>query len=450
MSQGRKFRSRERISLLAKVAITLYFLFGAFQASFAAVLEIHQGDSFEAAVESLQPGDTLIVHQGTYADTGRISIRVKGTPSQPVVIKNAEGEMRPHITRPASATAQNTINIEGATYLTVKGLEISSNGGDGINLNSNPSYITLEDLDIHDIDVGINLRSDMHHITIRRNHIHGTTNTGEGLYVGCNLAACAVSDSLIEGNWIHDTLQAGQGDGIEIKRGSHSNIVRDNVIHDTNYPCILVYGTEGNPRNIIERNAMWNCGDSGIQAAADAVIRNNIILVTTADGLNSQDHQGVTPNNLEFVHNTIVGGNPCLRLHNWSDKQGMVFANNAIYCESDNFVISGLNGVIVTGNVVVPSTSSIPSSGYIVGRSADLDLSDAAARNVYPTSDSRLIDAGTLSYATAIDFNSTSRTGQPDAGAYTWTADQNPGWLVGPGFKDTPGRPAPPTNLTVQ
>ena len=61
----------------------------------------------------------------------------------------------------------------------------TSNGGDGINMSGDPSYITLEDLVIHDISVGINFRSSMHHITVRRNHIYSTNDTGEGMYVGC-------------------------------------------------------------------------------------------------------------------------------------------------------------------------------------------------------------------------------------------------------------------------
>ena len=144
-----------------------------------------------------------------------------------------------------------------------------------------------------------------------------------------------------ENNTIYNTHpSASQGDGIEIKRGSHSNIIRNNIIHDTSFPCILLYGTEGNPRNIVEQNVMWNCGDSGIQAAADAIIRNNVIFPkNSANGFNSQSHQGVSPNNLEFVHNTVIGGNPCLRLSGWGDKQGMQLTNNAIYCESDNFKI---------------------------------------------------------------------------------------------------------------
>ena len=180
---------------------------------------------------------------------------------------------------------------------------------------------------------------------------------------------------------------------------------------------------------------MWNCGDSGIQVAADAIIRNNIILESPDNGLNSQDHQGVTPNNIEFIHNTIVGGDPCLRMNNWGDKTGMVFANNAIYCASNNFKISGLSGVTVRGNVIVPTISQLPIGGYQVGRSAQQDYMDAAGRDLYPTPDSPLLDAGDPAHTTALDFNHSPRTGSPEAGASTWTASSNPGWRVQPGFK---------------
>ncbi len=405
-------------------------------------LHIYPGDDFENAVEGLSPGDTLIVHEGTYSGSGRISVTVDGTATDPVVIRAAEGEQRPLITRPPGASAQNTINIEGAHYLTVRGLEITSNGGDGINMSGNPSFIVLEDLVIHDISVGINFRSDMHNITVRGNHIYSTNDTGEGMYVGCNNATCVVRDSIIENNWVHDTFAASQGDGIEIKKGSHSNIVRNNVIHDTNYPCILLYGTEGNPRNLVEGNVMWNCGDSGIQAAADSIIRNNIILDSPRNGFNSQSHQGVIPANLEFVHNTIIGGSPCLRINEWDSRPGLVFANNAVYCSSANYSVAGLGGVTVAGNIFEPAAGAFPSSGFVVGRSEAQDFVDAGDRQVYPTSDSAVLSAGDANYTTAIDFNGTQRLAGIDVGAYTWTGIQNPGWRVAPGFKDSASAPS--------
>jgi parallel beta-helix repeat protein len=411
-------------------------LAGAMVPAWAAQQELVPGSSFEAAVESLAPGDTLTVHAGTYDGTGRISVTVPGTAAQPVLVRGAAGEARPLITRPAGSTAQNTINIEGASFLTLAGLEISGNG-DGISLSLNPHHITIEDCDVHNVDVGINFRSSMHHVTVRRTHIHDTGvggYTGEGLYVGCNDGSCAVSESVFENNWIHDTLQASQGDGIEIKLGSWGNLVRDNVIYNTKYPGILLYGTAGNARNVVERNVLWNCADSGIQAAADAVIRNNLILESPGNGFNSQDHNGVTPNRIEFVNNTLVGGAPVLRLSNWANKQGMILANNAIY-SSGGYSVGSLTGVVVTGNVAYPATTALPSTGVVAGYGTSIDFVNATAKDVYPTSNSKLIDAGNAVYAPADDFNGTARSGVPEAGAYTWTQSANPGWGVAPGFK---------------
>ena len=46
------------------------------------------------------------------------------------------------------------------------------------------------------------------------------------------------SPEFIENNWIHDNLPGTtQGDGIEVKVGSHSNLIKDNVIY--NMPFFL-------------------------------------------------------------------------------------------------------------------------------------------------------------------------------------------------------------------
>src|SRR6185295_20059410 len=69
--------------------------------SAAAQRDLYPGSSFETAVESLTPGDTLTVHAGTYDGTGRISISVPGTAAKPVLVRGASGEAKPLITRPA-------------------------------------------------------------------------------------------------------------------------------------------------------------------------------------------------------------------------------------------------------------------------------------------------------------------------------------------------------------
>jgi len=409
----------------------------------AAVIHLNPGGSFESAAEALNAGDTLIVHAGTYAESGRVAITVRGTQAQPVIIQAAAGEARPLITRSGGAV-ENTIDIVGATWLTIRNLEITGSVGDGVNMSGNPSYITLENLEIHDILVGINFRSSMHHITARRNQIYNTADTGEGMYVGCHDGSCVVSESLIEGNWIHHTADSDQGDGIEIKKGSHSNVIRDNVIHDTFYPCIILYGTQGNPPNIVEGNVMWNCADAGIQVAADAVIRNNIIIPGDGGGLSSQSNNGVSPANLSIVNNTFIGGSPCLRMNGWSGSPGMVFANNAVYCPSADFAIGSLAGVTLTGNVVDEVPPGFTAGSYTPGRTQAQDFVNPGARNFYPTATAPLLGTANGGQQPVDDFNGTARQGTADAGAYVRTAASNPGWAVGPGFKGESMTPAAP------
>src|SRR6185369_6228410 len=118
--------------------------------------------------------------------------------------------------------------------------------------------------------------------------------TGEAFYLGCNDNHCQFHDSLVANNYIHDLNGPSitQGDGIEIKKGSYANIVRDNVIHDTSYPGITLYDVAGNGApNIIERNIVWNSGDSGIQVTADAIVRNNIVLGAAVNAFFSNNIQ---------------------------------------------------------------------------------------------------------------------------------------------------------------
>ena len=405
------------------------------------VLDLRPGGSFETMVESLAAGDTLIVHAGTYADSGRLSITARGTAATPIVIRGATGEARPVITRPSAAALQNTINIEGAAYLTIKGLEIVGNGGDGINLNSFPTFITLEDLKIHDVDVGINFRSSMNNIVARRNEIYRTgarNGTGEGMYVGCNNATCLVSDSLIENNWIHDTLPGTtQGDGIEIKVGSHSNIIRDNVIYNRPYPGIFVYGTLANGANLVERNVIWNCLE-GIYAVSDAIVRNNIILNSTL-GLSLYPHAQVPVlKNITAVNNTLYGNRTGV-LVRWGGIN-MMLANNAIFSPSATAVNSG-SGIaassIVRNNYIEGSSSSaIDNARFFAGGSSSTVFTNTAARNFWPLANSIVLGKGDSLLTPALDFNGSKRAAPFDVGAYQRNGlASNPGWAITTSFK---------------
>jgi parallel beta-helix repeat protein len=430
------------------------------QQSWADTAEIYPGDSIAVAVSSLSPGDTLIVHQGTYNEDGRITFNVAGTQALPVLVTGAANEAKPLIN--GTNPNHNVMVVEGnVSYLTIRGLEITGTG-DGINLNGNIHHVTLEDNHVHDVTgVGLNFRSSMNNLLVRRNHIHDTHDTAEGMYIGCNNSACRVTDSIFEKNLVHDTGSSAddsQGDGIELKQGSYNNIIRDNVIFNTRWPCILLYGTDGNPQNIVEGNVVWNCGDSAMQIQGEAIVRNNILINTSGagEGFVSMNHQS-SVTNLQVVNNTIIGasGAQCMVLRSWSDKPNMVVANNALYCEGNSALdfVNGSSGVTVANNVVVGSVSGA-GGGTIQGRGTAQDFIGASAFNVWPSADSPLRGAANSTLTPTDDFNKSSRISPSDVGAYEADSSaSNPGWAVQEAFKQLgPGdftAPAPPTNLTV-
>ena len=398
--------------------------------------EIGPTDDLEAAVATLSAGDELVLRGGTYFFDENVTIRANGTAAQPITIRAKNGE-QPIIEQATSN--QNVVEINSSSHLVISGIEFTG-GSHGIRL-INSDYITIQGCEVHetgDVAISANSGGTYEGLKILRNHIHHTNGTGEGMYLGCNNDGCRIANSLIEGNYIHHTNRATvqQGDGIEIKEGSYGNTVRDNVIHDTKYPGILLYSTVGNgPPNIIEGNVVWNVSDNTMQIAADAVIRNNIVL----GNVSFQSHQSGSPSNIEFVHNTIVNDGSGVEVRNVSGS--VLIANNAVYSQGQAIrLISGdLSQVQLFGNVGAGGLSG-GSSGYVDGNGISTDMvagnyAGTPPIDPYPAPGSALVGAGNSAYVTSTDFNGNPRAGSSDVGAYTFNENGNPGWTITTGFK---------------
>lgn len=415
----------------------------------AAVIHAGPADDVLSLLRGLQPGDELVLDAGTYVMTARYGFQLNGTAENPIVVRASDGaDVLFH--RP---DANQNLWDFSATYAVVRGIRFSG-GSAGLRIEG-ADHLTIEDCEIFDTqdvalrfnDAGVTYAS----VIIRRNHIHHTGGTGEGMYLGCNSDGCRLRDSLIEGNWVHDTNgpDVSQGDGIELKEGSFNNVIRDNVIHDTNYPCILTYSTVGNGGpNIIERNLLWNCGDHGIQSAQDSIIANNIILGAAADGISLQPHQAGVPGNQRVLHNTVFNtGGSAIVVRNAAGS--VVVANNAVYTDGTAAAIRIVGSdatVILAGNVGQGGLEGSSQNGLATG-SIGADFVDAHLNGVppidcFPAEGSALIGAADAQYLTETDFNGTLRAGSRDAGAYRYDPAGNPGWTLGPGFKDMSLNPA--------
>lgn len=367
---------------------------------------VQNGAMLKATVAGLQPGQRLELGSGTWSVDSFFSIDVAGTSIAPIWIA-AKAGATPVITRPDNG--QNALNVGAnstASHLVLEGLEVT--GGDtGIKI-FHATQVWIDDCHVHHVGgAGIAANTyDTSYLHLTRNHIHDTAGTAEGMYLGANDGVVAMSHSVIADNHIHDTY-GDQGDGIELKQGSFANRIVGNTVHDTKYPCITVYGTDGLAPNVIEQNVCYRSQDNVMQVQGEAIVRDNLI-VGGAQGFQSHDHQG-TSMNLEVVHNTILSQNRGANLAHWNNRPGMVFANNVVYSQSSQAVVfgSGSSGVELAGNVALGPVVNA-STGFTQGNGLSdfLGLSwDGSALNATPSSGGALIGKADGLWLVEFDLN---------------------------------------------
>ena len=416
--------------------------------AWAEVYRLSPADDVQKVAKSLEPGDELVLATGVYDTNGRWKFELRGTPTRPIVIRAGAGQ-QPLV---RASPDHNVMEIRGEHYV-IEGLELTG-GSHGLRLGES-RHARLENLRIHDVgDVGISCnRSEQPcaYLVLRGNEIWNTGlsgGPGEGIYLGCHRGGCALTHSLIERNYVHDTRAGDQGDGIEIKQGSFANIVRDNVTINTRYPGLVLYSyPEGadKPPNVVERNLIWGTLDNGIQIAGQVVLRNNLVLDAKAGGIVSKPDASARPRAIpsraRIVHNTVFNaGEDCLRTIKWKKGRGNVIANNALYCNGATaFKVSGgLGGASVAGNVVLGALRGID-EGVVTGYGEQADLGQPSGNMFVLESGSALRDAGVPGFTVDDDFDGFARNdGRPDAGAFEAGDLDMLRWPLLHGFKTTP------------
>jgi hypothetical protein len=374
-----------------------------------------RNDTLANAVAALQPGDQLVIAAGTYSAERTWNIEVSGTVEAPIWIVAEEGA-QVILTRPDDK--QNVLNIgqdSPVHHLCLRGVEITG-GSHGLRLGQ-CNEVWIDQCHIHHTGaVCLTANSaNSHRLFITRNHNHHGGGHGEGMYLGANHGEFIMSESVIALNHIHD-CKGEQGDGIEVKQGSWGNLIAENDIHDTQYPCITVHGTAGKPVNIIERNLCRRSEDSAMQVQGEAIVRNNVLIGGKGSGFASLDHQGKSLN-LQVVHNTIVNAGDAFKGSSWNAREGMVLANNILYSRDKsamNFP-KGKEGTIIVGNVVL---GDAPKQGTTRGRGLEDFVSltwDGEKHDATPTAGAPF-DHAESKYLLDTDFKGTGRT-KPLSGA---------------------------------
>lgn len=387
--------------------------------------QLQNGTALRNAMLALTAGQKLEIGTGTYELSSNFTVNLQGTAGAPIWIVAATGAS-PVIYM--NTTGQNIMNVgvgSQSRYLCFRGIEFTG-GSHGLRFYD-CTQVWLDQCEIHNTgDAGISTNTaNTSYMYITRNEIHDTDGTGEGMYLGANNGAVIMSQSVIALNHVYNT-NAGtvsQGDGIELKQGSWGNLIAENHCHDNNYPCILVYGTAGQPQNIVERNLCYRSNDNAMQIQGECIVRNNLAISATGSAFASQVHQG-NPTNIQVVHNTFINGARAARLSSWAGATNMLFANNACY-STGSFaidVVGGLTGIGFAGNVFFGTVAAGMSGGTYTtgtGLSDFVNVSvDASNRNAHLSAASACKGAASTANATTADLEGTTRVAPHDAGCY--------------------------------
>ncbi len=442
--------------------MSLAVVLGALACAHATVYDLQPGTlsspgSLSPILNAL-PGDTFILHATA---TNRVYGRVytatawsgKGGSAAGgwVTIKGADGEPRPLITY---SGGNNVFELPSVQYMQFQNIEIT--GGSAVMRFTGTCHdITLDGLYIHgnsDVAVSASGITELYHLTVRNCEIgpNGSPGYGEGMYLGVasGTSQPQVHDSLIERNYVHDT----GADGIELKAGCYSVTVQDNVIMNTYYPGITIYGTYKNDpaknyqilRNFI---AQYTGSDACIQCTSEANIINNILTAPSETALNirQRDLDGKLQY-INVINNTFFyAAGDLIGFRNGNIALNCVFANNAIIqndAAAAAFTI--YNGVsattTITNNVTYGYNSNVPGGVTAASSPAAVFVNPSTTlgeMDLYPAVDSPLIDTASATYTPANDFNSVARPqgAASDIGAYEVFHAGNPGWKIAAGFK---------------
>jgi hypothetical protein len=422
----------------------------------AASVTVKPGDDLNTVTSSLQPGDVVTFSPGEYVTEGTLNWTGLGTAEQPirfvasgsVILQNSAGGYVAQI-YDSSFVEMSGLTFEGlgdVTYTTPSGLLIV-----------NSTDVTVEDCVVRNVwGTALRIDGNTANLSIRHNELSGTGD-GSGIYVGCGEGECWMQDSTIEYNLVHDVT----GHGIYLAEATQASTLQHNVIFRAGGNGIELNSTTFGPQNIVKGNAIWQVEGDGINVEGAALIQNNLIFEIGNNGIYSHNDDNYDDGlyDLQITHNTIARTDEwAARLDDWFGRENLVFANNALANTTgyglfwDDTLYDEDYG---TGTGTGADTTNYISHNVVTGLIDGFDpllrpdfvqegggVSDYVSVedwNFYPTANSVLRDAADAAgeaYIPQDDFNGTARDGaSPDAGAYEYDGDDNPGWVVQEAFK---------------
>ncbi len=296
-------------------------------------------------------------------------------------------------------------------------------------------------------------------IVISHNYVHHTFS--EAIYVGGGGCTLPAPSSNCDGfpshnhvevtfNNIYSTAEAvciapaaacRQGDGIDIKPGVTNLLVADNYIHDLldrNGNGVRAIVTQGQipgypPLNmVIERNVINNIKvfDAAVSYSdtwgtpSYVVFRNNSVSNVTTSGHTGTCLVVYSGSNLDFYNNVFYNCAGSGYGMDITSSSATNISNNAIVTGGVNTHFSGTHTAI---NNAYSGSWSGACTNCVSGLTSS-DFVDVAGQNFFPSTASKLKDAGTTIASFATDYLGRARPEGSawDIGSYEYTLDSTP------------------------
>jgi hypothetical protein len=342
------------------------------------------------AVETLLPGDTVLIMGGTTPYDENIVIPATSSGASDTQRVTLKPYNSLPVTIDGGARTQEIIRNR-ADYLTIMGVKLQNTLGRGI--VSDGDFVRFDSLRIENIDLnGMDLREQSGTMvrlseitnTSRENYPIGQNHTTSGWRNA--VIAHYTNNLVLSGNKIHDNY----GEGIILGADTDDAVVSDNQVYD-NFSVNIYLSTAHNA--LVERNLIWesetlyisrstipqfrsiatgitvadenedgilNCNDPTFQPGGGHLIRNNIVVKTRRGfnfGFQHLDCSGVK--NTRVFNNTFV--------EQWEESvyittttaqsphSGSIFRNNIFHSRSDGagraLTVFGYNDTIFNKNL---------------------------------------------------------------------------------------------------
>lgn len=342
------------------------------------------------AVSRLSPGDTLYVRGGTYSE--KVTINVSGSAGSPITVQNYNGETPIISGSGVTLGWEGLINIVGASYVVIDGLEVVDASSFGIfvrNALSGGVAVPCDHLTIRNCTTrrtarsGIGAQGNYPDIDqVGHRNVTNMTVTGNTV-VDPNSAVSWEAISLqsvgffeVSYNEIYATdSESYSKEGIDIKGGSWHGSVHHNYLHDFCGPGVYLDAGVGGVHDVdVYANLMHDLtgrasigyywAGVGVQLAAEKVnwglddisVHDNVVGPNTYAGIsfgNTAAYHGSGRyfRNIRIANNTLHAGVGRL----YSDGTYAGFGHSLIFSIYAGYE-SELTGIVIRNNIFCGDT----------------------------------------------------------------------------------------------